>query len=268
LADAHTTREQRRGIAGRWGEALRAPIDIASLVYFRVIFGAIMVWEVWRYFDHGWIRAYWIDPVFHFTYAGFRWLEPWPGDWMFFHMLALGVLAAFIMVGFLYRLSTALFFLGFSYIFLLEKARYLNHFYFIILIAFLLMFLPAHRAFSVDACIWPRIKARMVPAWTLWSLRAQLGIVYFFGGVAKLNADWLRGEPVGIWLSGAYYYLHEQTLVGSGSSLGCPWGPRPFSSVPTGRGRPAAGCSKARKRRPRASRPGCRAAAGRDPSWP
>ncbi len=35
---------------------LLAPIDIASLAMFRIMFGAIMLWEVWRYFDHGWIE--------------------------------------------------------------------------------------------------------------------------------------------------------------------------------------------------------------------
>lgn len=31
-------------------------------------------------------------------------------------------------------------------------------------------------------------------------LRAQLAIVYFFAAVAKLNGDWLRGEPLRSWL--------------------------------------------------------------------
>lgn len=36
----------------------------------------------------------------------------------------------------------------------------------------------------------------------LWALRAQVGLVYFFAGVAKLNPDWLlRAEPLRTWLS-------------------------------------------------------------------
>ena len=49
----------------------KEPIDIASLVYFRIIFGAILLWEVSRYFDHGWIARYWIRPDFQFSYLGF-----------------------------------------------------------------------------------------------------------------------------------------------------------------------------------------------------
>jgi hypothetical protein len=41
-----------------------------------------------------------------------------------------------------------------------------------------------------------------VPAWTVMAVRFQLGLVYFFAGTAKLNADWLlRAEPLKIWLA-------------------------------------------------------------------
>ncbi|MEZ4590079.1 MAG: HTTM domain-containing protein [Chloroflexota bacterium] len=40
-----------------------------------------------------------------------------------------------------------------------------------------------------------------VPAWMIWLPRAQLGLVYFFAGVAKINADWLlAAQPLTIWL--------------------------------------------------------------------
>ncbi len=80
------------------------------------------MWEVYRYFDHGWVDRYYVDPTFHFTYPGFGWVAPWPGDWMHVHFAGLGLLAFFIMIGFAYRASTALFFVGFTYIFLLEQA--------------------------------------------------------------------------------------------------------------------------------------------------
>lgn len=176
-------------------------MDIASLVYFRVVFGAIMLWEVYRYFQAGWIHHYWIEPPVNFPYYGFSWLEPLPGNWMYLLFAGLGVLSLFIMVGFLYRISMVIFFAGFTYSFLLEQARYLNHFYLIILISFLMIFLPLNRAFSVDVGLKRVGAVDRVPAWTLWILRFQLGVVYFFGGIAKINSDWLRGEPMGIWLA-------------------------------------------------------------------
>lgn len=37
-------------------------IDLAPLVFFRVLFGGIMFWEVTRYYDHGWVERYYTDP--------------------------------------------------------------------------------------------------------------------------------------------------------------------------------------------------------------
>jgi hypothetical protein len=38
------------------------PIDPASIAVFRIAFGTLMVWEVWRYFSHDWIRRYYVTP--------------------------------------------------------------------------------------------------------------------------------------------------------------------------------------------------------------
>lgn len=36
-------------------DRLFLPVDTAVLAYFRIAFGLIMLWEVVRYFDNGWI---------------------------------------------------------------------------------------------------------------------------------------------------------------------------------------------------------------------
>jgi vitamin K-dependent gamma-carboxylase-like protein len=193
--------------------ALFKPVDISFLVFFRILFGAITLWEVYRYFTHGWISRYYVEPALNFTYYGFSWVKPWPGRGMYIHFFVLGVAAACVMVGFLYRIATPVFFLAFTYFFLLDQTRYLNHFYLICLIGFLMCFLPAERAFSVDAWLRPNIRSDVVPAWTLWLLRAQLGIPYFYGGIAKLNSDWIHGgEPMRSW-------LHPLTRVTGGSTV-------------------------------------------------
>lgn len=186
-----------------WGREkvknLFAPVDISSIVIFRIVFGTIMFWEVTRYFRYNWIYRYWIEPEFNFSYGPFN-FQPLPEQYMYTLWYALGVLAIFILIGFLYRISTALFFVLFSYTFLLEQARYLNHFYLVIIISFIIIFLPAHRSFSIDSLIFKKIKSAVVPSWSLWLVRFTIAIPYFFGGVAKINPDWLRGYPLQNWL--------------------------------------------------------------------
>jgi vitamin K-dependent gamma-carboxylase len=176
------------------------PVDLASLVFFRVAFGSLMIWHVWHFFSEHRIASYWLEPRFLFKYYGFSWIQPWPGNGLYIHCAVLGVLALFITVGLLYRVSATLFCLGYTYTFLLDEARWVNHTYLICLLSFLLIFVPANRALAIDAWLFPKKRAQTTPAWTLWLLRVQVGVVYFFAGVAKLSPDWLHGEPMRIWL--------------------------------------------------------------------
>lgn len=181
---------------------LRAPVDIAPLAYFRIVFGITMMVEVFRYFSRGWISSYYIKPDFFFSYAGFDWVKPWPGNWMYVHFAALGVLGALIALGLLYRAAAPVFWLGISFVFLLDATHYLNHMYMVCLLAFLLSWLPGGSAFALDARLRLTRPRETVPAWILWLLRGQVGLVYFFGGIAKLDGDWLSGKPGAIFLSG------------------------------------------------------------------
>lgn len=181
--------------------ALFEEVDAASLVFFRVAFGLIMLIECWRFWSHGWIARHYIDPDFFFKYYGFGWVAAWPGEDMYWHFAALAMLSVMIMLGALYRLASLLFFVAFAYVFLLDQARYLNHFYLVILVALLMVVVPAHRAFSVDAALRPASRSATVPAWSVWMFRLQFEILYIFAGIVKINADWLRLEPMGMWLA-------------------------------------------------------------------
>ena len=185
----------------RWKAYLLTPVDGASVAAFRILFGTLMGWEVARYFAHGWIERYYLAPKFHFTYPFLDFLRPWPGDGMYLHFAVMGLLALLIALGLLYRLSAALFFLAFTYVFLLDKAYYLNHSYLIILLSFLLCLIPAHRAASLDRWLFWKTQPAVVPQWSVLLLRAQVFVVYFYAGLAKLNGDWLQGEPMRMWLA-------------------------------------------------------------------
>lgn len=184
-----------QGMTGRLLERLGAPVDIASLVFFRVCFGLILHWEIWRFFLKDRIPAIYISPGFHFQYLGFGWVEPLPGNGMYVVFALLAVFAAGIALGFFYRMSCVLFGLGFLYVFLIEETQYLNHHYLVILLCFLMALVPAHRSLSVDAWWSEKLRSDTAPAWGLWLIRIQIGIVYFYAGLAKLKGDWLAGRP-------------------------------------------------------------------------
>ena len=181
--------------------ATRLQVDAGSLAFFRIAFGLSCVFIVARFFAYGWIGELYVEPSHHFTYLGFGWVKPWPGWGMYVHFASLGLLALGIAVGYRYRLCALLFFLGFTYVELLDKTTYLNHYYWAALVSLLMVFLPMHRSLSVDAWMQSRTLWGTVPAGALWLLRGQFAAVYVFAGIAKLNPDWiLQAQPLRIWL--------------------------------------------------------------------
>ena len=181
--------------------ASRALVDAGSLAIFRIAFGLVGVFIVVRFFAYGWIDALYVDPAHHFTYLGFSWVKPWPGWGMHAHFAALGLLALGIAAGYRYRLCALLFFLGFTYVELLDKTAYLNHYYFAALVGLLMVFLPLDRSLSLDTWLKSRTLWGTAPQGALWLLRAQVAAVYVFAGIAKLNSDWLlEAQPLRIWL--------------------------------------------------------------------
>lgn len=176
------------------------PVSMASLVWFRVLFGLIMVWEVFRYFHYDWIGWIFADREFHFKFYGFQWLPEISGN-AFYNLWALmGILGLFIAIGFYYRISIIGFTLLFSYQFLMEQSNYLNHFYFVCLMSFILCFISPHHAFSLDAKQGRVRETWTAPFWQHFMICFQMGVVYFYGGIAKFDPDWLTGVPLNEWL--------------------------------------------------------------------
>jgi hypothetical protein len=176
-------------------------VSIAPLVAFRIVFGALVLFSTARFMWNGWVYELYIKPVFHFTYLGFDWVKPLEGNWMYLPFVLMLIAAFGIMTGAFYRISAAIFFLCFTYVELLDKANYLNHYYFVSLMSFLLIWMPAHRDFSIDALRNPSIRSKTIANWPIFLLQFQLGVVYFFTGVAKIHPDWLfEAQPLKLWL--------------------------------------------------------------------
>lgn len=189
-------------LGARLRDALNAPKDASSLAAFRVLFGLLMAGSIARYFANGWIDRFYVGRRFHFTYFGFEWVGPLPETWMYVLFAVMGVAALCIALGLLYRAAAIIFFALFTYVHLLDVTNYLNHYYLVSLLALVCCVLPLHRAYSLDARIRPGLRLATLPAWMMWLVRLQVGLVYFYAGLAKLGPDWLlHGQPLGIWLS-------------------------------------------------------------------
>lgn len=194
-----TEKEQQPHAFSRLRDRLLAPVDIAPLIFFRITFGLLMILEVTGYTVVGLVRDNWVRPEVHFSYFGFDWV-PGLGKWTYGLVGVCLLAASGIMLGAWYRISATVFAVGFTWFYLIEQSNYMNHFYLICLLAFVAIFIPADRALSIDVARNRVKRASAVPAWPLLLLQAHMAITYFFGGVAKMNADWLRGEPVRTWL--------------------------------------------------------------------
>jgi len=184
-----------------WREKITRPISISPLITFRIIFGALMLFSTVRFWANGWIDSLYVKPQIYFTYMGFEWVKPLGDTGMHLLFLIMGLSAIGIMLGLLYRFSAILFFLSFTYVELIDVTNYLNHYYFVSIVAFLLILLPAGRCKSVDIWFSPQRKITHVPLWIVGVIRLQMAIVYFYAGLAKLTPEWmLEAIPMKIWL--------------------------------------------------------------------
>ncbi len=178
-------------------------VDAAGLAAFRIMIGLVFALSAFRFLANGWVERFFVQPDVFFSYWGFEWVRPLPGWAMTMLLWAIGLLGLMVAAGAFYRVATVLLFVTFTYVELIDVTNYLNHYYLLSLLAFLMAFLPLHRYASVDA--WRRgtgwARARL-PAWVVWLLMFQVGTVYVYAGLAKATGDWLlHAQPLNIWLS-------------------------------------------------------------------
>ena len=206
------------GGMARLHHGLFKPLDIAALAAYRILFGLLMFIGTLRFMGQGWIDRLYVEPTFHFKYWGFEWVQvPGPvGLYLLYGGIALAALM--VMLGAFYRVAIIAFWCLFSYAELMDVTTYLNHYYFVSLQALILCFLSPHRAWSVDVWRRPVLAAATLPAWQTWWLRFQVGLLYFYAGLAKVETDWLfHAQPLNLWLPS-----HSGMPI-IGSLLGQPW---------------------------------------------
>lgn len=193
------------GWARRWSGWLARPVSGASLGVFRIAVGLVMFLEAWSSFHPSFSTAGRIPLEVYYTgaevafpmqYEWFRWLPLLSPPLVKGLVVVLGMAALTLAAGFLTRVSAAVVFLVWGYLYAVESTRtyWMSYYYLELLVTFLLVWMPGGARFSVEA--WRRKgggtgETGWVPSWTVFLLRAQLVITYFYAGWAKVNADWL-----------------------------------------------------------------------------
>jgi hypothetical protein len=168
-------------------------IDNSPLVVFRMFFGFLVACESFGAILTGWVKRILIDPEVTFSFIGFEWLKPLPGFGMYFYFLAMGVFGLAIMLGYRYRIAIISYTILWAGVYFMQKTAYNNHYYLLLLISFLMIFLPSNSYASLDVR-QNRIKEEnTMPYWISLLFIIQVAIVYVFASIAKFYPDWLDG---------------------------------------------------------------------------
>jgi hypothetical protein len=160
----------------------------ASLAVVRVALGAVALASAVRTLTYGWADSLYSHPTHRFTYLGLDWV-PRPGP-VGVRLLLAGVAVAGIglITGRAHRWFAALLVLCFGWLEAIDATTYLNHYWFVTLLAVLAVFAPLDGR--------PKVAAGWV-----WLIRFQVAVVYSFAGLAKLQPDWLvHALPLRLWL--------------------------------------------------------------------
>lgn len=177
-------------------------IDNSGLVIFRILLGLLIVAESFGAILLGWVEAVFIQSKFTFNFIGFDFLQFLHGEKMYSYFFVMGIFGLLITFGLFYRLAMVAFTFMWTTVYLIQKESYNNHYYFLILICIIMIFLPANGKLSVDAKLFPKIKQTKIPRWMPYLLLFQLAILYFYAAIAKLYPDWLDGTFSKILLNG------------------------------------------------------------------
>lgn len=186
--------------AGQLKRQLFRDVDGSSLAVFRMLFGAILLFESVNYGLFLCLDCIYRSSDMLFKYQHFEWVTLLPGRGLEWVMALMAVSAIGVMLGWYYRLSIAVLMICFLYLFLLDQALYLNHFYMTLLLGGILLFVPANRCWSVDAARSKHPKSPYIPNWSLLWMAVQLEIILIYAGLVKLNSDWLNLEPMRLWM--------------------------------------------------------------------
>lgn len=152
-------------------------------------------------------------PEFLFSYPLLPFFKPLPDGLLYFLLGCMLISTVMIVVGLYLKYALSFFCIFFTYFSFIDKTLYNNHLYLMSLIALVLIFMESGNRFSRFT---PYKKT--APAWNIRLLQFLIFIVYFYGGIAKINDDWINGGIVSSIVnatsdSGTKTFIPEDTLI-------------------------------------------------------
>jgi hypothetical protein len=175
-------------------------IDNTGLVLFRVVFGLLISIEAFGAIATGWVRRVLAEPEFTFNFIGFDFLQSLQGPGMYYYFVIMGLFGIMIMLGYRYRLSMFMYALMWTGVYFMQKSAYNNHYYLMMLLCWIMVFLPANRWLSIDANMNPSKKTSMMANWCRWVMILQVLIVFTYASVAKWYPDWLDATAPALFM--------------------------------------------------------------------
>ena len=181
-------------------------IDNTPLLVFRVFYGVLVSLECFGAIATGWVNRAFVSPKITFTFIDFEWLSVLTGPQMYGYFAIMGTLGVLIAIGFKYRYTALAFAFMWTAVYLAQKTSYNNHYYLLVILSFIMAFLPANKGLSWDAKKSPETATTSMYAYNKWIIVILLLIVFTFGAIAKLYTDWLDLSFIELLLGGKRNY--------------------------------------------------------------
>lgn len=181
-------------------------IDNINLVLFRTFFGLLITLEAFGAIATGWVRRVLVEPEFTFNFIGFDFLQYLQGEWMYVYFIIMGIFGIGVMLGYQYRISMFGYAILWTGVYLMQKSSYNNHYYLLMLLCWIMAFLPANRSLSLDSSQNPSLKSKAMPRWVLLVLVFQVWIVYTFAALNKFYPGWMDGSAISVFMAGKKNY--------------------------------------------------------------
>lgn len=192
------------------------PIDNSQIVLFRILFGLLMAAESFGAIATGWVKKTLVDPQFTFTFFGLEWLQPLPGNGMYFYFILMGVVSLMVMIGYRYKLNILALAVLWSGTYFMQKTSYNNHYYLVMLLIWGMVFMNPHRYASFDVKR-TKMKTHFCPNWNRFFFVILLLLVFTYGSIAKFYPGWWSGD----FIKNSFSNKTDYWLIGS--LLGKEW---------------------------------------------